>query len=97
MDRLTIERKGGIGGFGLANSAVKSGGELDLSTLSAAEREHIEALFRNPAAHQGTGQVSHSFRYCLSRAKGGQEQTVEVDESAVPQWLSRHVTDKLQP
>ena len=95
MDKLTIERKGGIGGFGLANSPVKSGGELDLSTLSAAQRAHIEDLFRNPAAHQGSGRVSHPFRYCLSRAKGGKEQSVEVDESAVPEWLSRFVSDRL--
>jgi|GraSoiStandDraft_45_1057281.scaffolds.fasta_scaffold346928_2 hypothetical protein len=95
MDKLTIERKGGIGGFGQGNSPVKSSGELDLSSLSAAQKTHIEALFANPGAHQGTGKVSHSFRYCLSRKAGGKEQSVEVDESAVPEWISRVVTDRL--
>ena len=97
MDRLTIERKGGIGGFGMANSPIKSGGELDLSTLSADQKAHIDDLFRNPAAHQGTGKVSHPFRYRLSRPKGGgQEESVEVDESAVPEWMSGVVKDRLQ-
>ena len=95
MDKLTIERKGGIGGFGLGNSPVKSGGELDLSTLSAAQRGHVEDLFRNPAVHQGTGQVSHSFRYRLTRSRQGKEESIEVDEAAVPEWLSRCVKDRL--
>lgn len=95
MNKLTIERKGGIGGFGLANSPVKSGGELDLSTLSAAQSAHIEELFRNPAAHQGTGRVSDSFRYRLTRTKQGKQESVDVDESAIPEWISKVVRDRL--
>ena len=46
VDRLKIEKKGGVAGFG--GHHLKSRGELALSDLSAADRAALEALFNDP-------------------------------------------------
>jgi hypothetical protein len=94
MGTLKIERIGGLGGFGLPGSKVKSGGEAAMSALSADDRAAVEALF-GKKRQQGPGQNRDSFSYRITRVVDGKNQTVEVPESAVPAALKACVSDKL--
>ena len=95
MGVLKIEKIGGFAGFGLPNSRLRSEGQQAISALSAGDRAAVEALFNNPEGHQGTGQAPHEFRYRITRTTNGQDQMVEVPESAVPPALIACVSDKL--
>ena len=93
MDKLKIERVGGLAGFGGPN--LKSSGEHAMSALSAADQGAVEALFQNPTAHKTPKGAADTFRYRITRNRNGQDETVEVPESAVPAALKASVTDKL--
>jgi len=80
MGTLKIERIGGLAGFGMASSRVKSSGEQAVSALSADDQAAVEALFNNPERHQGSGLERDAFRYRITRIVKGQSQTVEVPE-----------------
>jgi hypothetical protein len=95
MGTLKIERIGGLAGFGVPGSRVKSSGEQAVSALSADDQASVEALFQNPKRQQGSGLERDAFRYRITRTKGGKDQTVEVPESAVPSALKACVSDKL--
>jgi hypothetical protein len=95
MGTLKIERIGGLAGFGVPGSRVKSSGEQAVSALSAADRASVEALFRKPAPKRGSGLERDAFRYRITRVIEGKNQTVEVPESAVPPALKACVSDKL--
>jgi hypothetical protein len=95
MGTLKIERIGGLAGFGVPGSNVRSSGEQSISALSANDQASVEALFRNPKARHGSGQMRDGFRYRITRTADGKDQTVEVPESAVPSALKACVTDKL--
>jgi hypothetical protein len=96
MGTLKIERIGGLAGFGLPNSRIRSSGELAISALSAADQAAVESLFESRVNQQESPQARDAFRYRITRTKNGQDQTVEVPESAVPQTLRDCVTDKLK-
>lgn len=95
MGTLKIERVGGLAGFGVGQSRVKSSGEQAVSALSAADQASVEALFENPKLRQGSGLERDGFRYKITRTMGGKDQTVEVPESVVPPALKACVSDKL--
>ena len=95
MGTLKIERIGGLAGFGVPGSRIKSSGELATSALSAADQAAVEALFQNPAGRQKPGPERDAFRYRITRVKDGREQTIEVPEAVVPQALTACVSDKL--
>ena len=95
MGRLKIERLGGLAGFGLPGSKLKSTGEQDIDALSAEDRAAVEALFHNKGQQQKPGPERDAFRYRLTRNSNGQDETVEVPEAAVPRALKACVTDKL--
>ena len=94
MDRLEIEKKGGHG-FGLPQSHLKSRGELQLSKLSAADRDAIERLFKSqvPAAKPGAADF---FTYTITRQTNSGPQTVVVPEDAVPAVVRDSVKDVLE-
>ena len=93
MGILKIERIGGLAGFGLSGSKVKSTGEQAISALSADDQASVEALFNNPAP--GPGQARDAFRYRITRVTDGKNQTIEVPKSIVPPALKACVSDKL--
>ena len=95
MGTLKIERIGGLAGFGVPGSRIKSGGEVAIAALSAADQALVEALFQKPAGQQKPGLERDAFRYRITRTKDGKEQTVEAPEAAVPQALKACVSDKL--
>ena len=90
MDRLKIERVGGLAGFG--GPHLKSRGELALTDLSSADHKTVEALFANPksVAAPPPGQAD-AFRYRITRGT----ETIEVPEHAVPAAIRNSVKDTL--
>ena len=96
MTRLLIERLGGLAGFGLPSSPLKSRGELDLSKLPQTVRQHIEELFNKPpSAEPARPGPVHPFRYRITRQTDSGSQTVEVPFDAVPSVVHESVKDTL--
>jgi hypothetical protein len=95
MSMLKIERIGGLAGFGLPGSRLRSIGEQAVAALSAADQALVDDMFRNPERHKGSGQARDAFRYRITRNRDGKDETVEVAEAAVPHALRAVVSDKL--
>jgi hypothetical protein len=95
VDRLLIERVGGLGGFG--GPHLKSRGELALSDLSPADRQTVEDLFKDPQkavpAHPGE---ADAFRYRITRQTAEGTQTIDVPGNAVPAAVRDSVRDVLE-
>lgn len=91
---LTIERIGGLGGFGLPGSRIRSRGTISLDALSAEDRDHVMALFASHAASTPAGHPD-GFIYRLTRRTAAGDETVEVPESAVPQALIAGIRDEI--
>jgi hypothetical protein len=91
VDRLKIERVGGLAGFG--GPHLKSRGEVALSDLSSAERQSVEAMFEDPGKVPPAprGQAD-AFRYKITRGT----RTIEVPEHAVPATIKNSVKDVLE-
>jgi hypothetical protein len=91
VDRLKIERVGGLAGFG--GPHLKSRGELALSDLSAADQKAVEALFPDPnKVSPATRGQADAFRYKITR----DTRTIEVPEHAVPATIRNSVKDVLE-
>lgn len=95
MDRLQIERIGGVAGFG--GPHLKSRGELALSDLSPADRQAVEGLFSDPQKAMPThpGEAD-AFRYRITRQTAAGSQTIEVPGNAVPGVVRDSVKDVLE-
>ena len=90
MDRLKIERVGGIAGFG--GPRLKSRGEVALSDLSSADRKAVESLFADPKGPEARRGEADAFSYRITRG----EKTIEVPEHAVPSTIRNSVKDELE-
>src|SRR5258707_7824617 len=95
VDRLQIERIGGLAGFG--GPHLKSRGELAVSDLSPADRQAVEDLFSDPRkavpAHPGE---ADAFRYRITRQTAAGPQTIELPGHALPAALRDSVRDVLE-
>ena len=94
MSILQVERIGGLGSFGGAKSHVRSQGQVDLATLSAAEQRAVESLFRSQAGTK-TSRVRDGFRYKISRTTSAGIETIETAESFIPPVIAQCVKDEL--
>ena len=90
MDRLDIERVGGLGGFGGPN--LKSRGQIVTSKLSVADRSAVDALFANPPLDAPR---TDEFSYRLTRQTPSGPQTIQVAERHVPNAVRSAVEDEL--
>jgi len=87
MDRLTIERRGG-----LANLTGR--GELDADSLSAADRAAVDALFRRrPPLPPAPG--ADRYVYVVTRVTAVGREKIEVPEHLMPAALANAVKDEL--
>ena len=93
MGTVKVEKIGGLAGYGLPGSRLKSSGETAISALSPADQAWIEASFQKPPQKVGNERDTH--RYRITRTENGRDQTVEVPEAQVPHALKACVTDKL--
>jgi hypothetical protein len=93
MTTLKIERLGGIGGFGLPGSRVRSEGRVELADLDHDTRRVVDSLFAAPAAPP-KGHAD-GFTYRITRGGEAGEEVVEVPEAAVPPALVQAVRDEL--
>ncbi len=93
MGELTIERLGGLAGFGGAN--LKSEGKVAIADLPAADVAAVERLFAHGSrpATRGSGDM---FRYRISRREDGKLDSIEVPEELVPEALRASVRDTLK-
>ena len=95
MTTVTIERMGGVAGIGLAGSRIRSRGQVEWESLSAADRAAVDALFAGRGSPDGAGPLRDSFTYRLTRPRGNSTESVEVGEALVPVALTQSVTDQL--
>lgn len=94
MGTVKIEKIGGLAGYGLPGSRLKSSGETAISELSPGDQAWIEASFQKPPS-QDVGNERDMHRYRITRTTNGRDQTIEVPEALVPHALKACVTDKL--
>lgn len=94
MTDLKIERLGGLAGFGLPNSRLKSFGRCKLSDLTDTDQKTVDALF---ADKNISGQPAQTdvFRYRITRETAKGTETVEVPETLVPSSLVACVKDEI--
>jgi len=93
-DRVKVERLGGLGGFSLPGSHIRSGGELALSKLSPADLRALDALFRGQA--RAVAPMPDAFTYRITRMIGDTPTTIEVAEEQVPPAIRNCVKDTLE-
>jgi hypothetical protein len=93
MGILTIERLGGLAGFG--GPHLKSEGQLAFADLLPDDQAKVEKLFAGGSkpAVRNTNDV---FNYRITRQKDGRPQSIEVPESLVPESLRASVKDTLK-
>jgi hypothetical protein len=91
--RVEVERLGGLAGFGLPGSRLRSRGELDLAQLSSADSSALDALFGPPQTHADPS--PDGFRYRLTRHDDAGTRVIEVPETDVPAALRDCVKDSL--
>jgi Emfourin len=92
--KVKVERMGGLGGFGLPGSRLRSRGEIDTDHLSAADRQAVDALFEGSA--QPGSSKPDAFRYRLTcHDDTGGTRTVEAAQDQVPQSLQDCAQDEL--
>lgn len=93
-NHVTIERLGGLAGFGGPSAAIRGRGRVDLDQLSAGDRAAVDALFTR---YRDTSPAPRpdAFRYKISRGSGAGAETVEVPEGALPVAITGAVVDEL--
>ena len=94
MSKLTIERIGGLAGFGGENSRLRSRGEIDMNELSKEHKKAIEDLFASKGKAEKTF-ARDNFRYKISRVTSTGIESIEVDEDKIPDPVKQRVRDEI--
>ena len=95
MVKITVERKGGLAGVGLAGSHLKSIGHVSLSDLSGPDQAAIAGVFAAKRKVRPAKGSADMFSYTLSRDDGGKVETLAVAEDQIPQSLIASIRDIL--
>jgi hypothetical protein len=93
MPILHVEKVGGLAGFGTPRARVRSRGQIDTESLSAADQKAVDSLFRTGAVTTTSPGADH-FRFRISRTTSAGTQTVEAHEADVPAALASCVKDE---
>lgn len=91
--RIDVERLGGLAGYGMPDSRLRSRGHVMAEDLSATDLTAVGELFLRPA--ETPGWVRDAFRYYLTRQSDCGPQTVIVPEISVPEAIRNCVRDEL--
>ena len=95
-NELKIERQGGLAGFGLSNSRIRSRGTLLLQALSPSDRQVIESLFAKTGGSEPDAPARpDAFRYQLTMVTPHGEKSIVVPEHQVPEAVRDSVQDEL--
>ncbi len=98
MDLLTVERIGGLAGFGGLGSKIRSRGQVSLASLCEADKTTIEQLFNahglKPPSQTKISAVRDGFCFQISRTSHHGVLTIEVPEAAVPLSIAQCVKDE---
>lgn len=93
--RIEIERFGGLAGYGMPGSRIRSRGYVLAKDLNVADQALVRELFLTPT--EAPTWVRDAFRYHLTRQSDCGPQTVIVSESSVPESIREAVHDELLP
>ena len=93
--RIDIERYGGLAGYGMPGSRIRSRGYFMAQDLSAADQALLREIFLSPS--EAPTWARDAFRYHLTRQSDCGPQTVVVAESMVPEVLRDALHDELLP
>lgn len=91
--RIDVERLGGLAGYGMPGSRLRSRGHVMAEDLNAADLKAVGELFLRPA--DASDWVRDAFRYYLTRQSDCGPQTVIAPEAAVPEVIRNCVRDEL--
>jgi hypothetical protein len=95
---LSVERIGGLAGFGAAGAHIRSKGQLALNSLPESEQQLVEALFKTYDKPQPSAPPSvqcDAFSYKISCASKFGAKTIEVPEAALPAMIIACIKDEL--
>jgi len=93
--RIDIERFGGLAGYGMPGSRIRSRGYVLAKDLNTADQALLREIFLSPA--EAPTWVRDAFRYHLTRQSDCGPQTVIVAEAMVPEMMREAVHDELLP
>lgn len=93
--RIDIERFGGLAGYGMPGSRIRSRGYFFAKDLNPADQALLREIFLSPA--EAPTWVRDAFRYHLTRQSDCGPQTVIVAESQVPEVIRDSLHDELLP
>ena len=94
MSKLTIEKIGGYGGFGVGNSHLRSRGEIHIDELSNEDKKAVEELFR-PHGKTKASLETDTFRYKISRVTSKGVESIEADEKKIPDAIKQCLKDEI--
>lgn len=93
--RIDIERFGGLAGYGMPGSRIRSRGYFMAQDLSPADQALVREIFLSPS--EAPTWARDAFRYHLTRQSDCGPQTVVVAESMVPEVMRDALHDELLP
>jgi predicted flavoprotein YhiN len=90
---LHVEKLGGLAGFGGTRAHIRSRGQIDTATLSAADQKAVNSLFQTGGA-SAPPVGADGFRFRISRTTAAGTETVEAHEAHVPSALASCTKDE---
>lgn len=91
--RIDVERLGGLAGYGMPGSRIRSRGHILAKDLSLADQSALRTLFIQPA--EAPSWMRDGFRYHLTRQSDCGPQTVVAIEATVPEIIRECVRDEI--
>ena len=91
--RIEVERLGGLAGYGIAGSRIRSRGHILAMDLTPVEQSALRTLFIEPC--EGPARIRDGFRYQLTRQSDCGPQTVIAAEAVVPDVIRACVRDEI--
>ncbi|MEI7921714.1 MAG: protealysin inhibitor emfourin [Planctomycetota bacterium] len=93
---MEIERLGGLAGFGLPSSRIRSHITLSYNDLNDKEIKNIDALFLlSPDRFKTMNKVADFFRYRIEVKSSGTTKTIEVSENDLIASIKDRIKDVL--
>lgn len=94
MAKLQIERTGGLAGFGMQGSHLRSHGEIDTDKLSRQNKKVVDELFKSKKTNSDN-LTRDGFTYRITKTTAQGKETIEVAEADMPAVLTACVKDEL--